>query len=228
MALTVSDPARRLPNAIGALPEMLLFFSSTMAAARCRPSPEMGPVSAGTRKFRASRVVPRATSRGKAKKESASRERLCRVNREASNRVDRSHSNPDDWTVKLRPVKLKQWLTRPAQSSDSLPEIASDRLIPERQQPSALEKGGGDVGARLLRADGAFNPLDLGFQQPDPHFELVERQRRQVLAELVGGLLFLRRFVVDERHRSAPGTGNQISVIGNELQGSGRRRPKAA
>jgi hypothetical protein len=50
------------------------------------------------------------------------RERLFEsLNREASNRVDRSHSNPDDWMRKLSAVKLKEWLIEPRQVSEPCP-----------------------------------------------------------------------------------------------------------
>src|SRR6516165_5657546 len=75
-----------------------------------------------------------------------------RVNREASNRVDRSHSSPDDWTVKLRTVKLKEGLTAAPKSDISAACLAWNRLISGHREAQRLKKDAATSAlARLAR-----------------------------------------------------------------------------
>jgi hypothetical protein len=128
-------------------------------------------------------------------KKRAARSGSEKFNREASNRVDRSHSNPDDWMNSLTAVKLKKLLTPPDKSRGLSRNAAA--LVPKREKNrSAFEERLGRTLMGPLMNQRFLDPDDLALENSDPPLEFVYGEARKILADHEFDLSF-RRFLVE-------------------------------
>src|ERR1700686_454422 len=78
--------------------------------------------------------------------------------------------------------------------------------------PLLLEKPVGHIARGQFPGDGRVEASDLLFHQRDPLLQLLDREQREILADLVRDL-FLRAIVfVYCRHRSPPSTSAKIAA----------------
>ena len=87
---------------------------------------------------------------------------------------------------------MKEGAQPPSQGFDRRSQTLSHHAL-------ALEEGRGDVGALSLLGDHLLDPVDLATEQLDARGQLVQRKRREILADLMNELL-LGYFLIENRH----------------------------